>query len=735
MQLRRLLFRKETKRSFHKDYTFQRLLGNGTSSSVHVVKHRVSGGEFAVKVIHLDRLPKSSHALLKQEVDILKTLDHPNIVKVYDVYLDKSSKCMYLVMQLLRGGDLFARLERANFHLTEALAATFVHQMLRAVFYIHSHKIVHRDLKIDNFVFEGESGEELKLIDFGFSQCVSSAKSEMSRMVGTLDYIAPEVLSGNYTMACDMWSLGVATYVLLCGKAPFGCAKDTEQTIMRRIRSGEFSISGAPWESVSRPAIDFIRRLLVVDPTKRMTAAQAMNHTWIRLAGEAREHGNTPLANGKIACRLMQYRSYSLFRKVALQAIVYMLDDGRPRGGDRSPMTPKTPASRAVFTRIDDVKRAFYEIDTDGDGFISFAEFKAWFRSLGEAQQHSLGEGRFVSKQHPERRRRDTQTLFQLFNSLDFDHSGGISYSEFLAAAIDRKYYDHKEVLYEVFDRLDVDRNGFIECDDLLKLLGEDEFSIEDIRALFHSESNEDDAVDRSLMMAASAPRRRQATLRVDREQFIRVVLGEGDSRADAAATEAPAETRRRKLRNSLGHKSDIPLIRKLHDERSLRVVLRNATGISSAASPSGHVPPSPSPSPMEIASPIVRPRALSRHLRDADKRLPAPVLVSIRPSFDRRSMDVTVRWKRPTSHDGDDVSVYLYELWWQTKPAIEGAANVKPSPFQKLKVDANLTQYTFFGIADASILRVGVRVHWSNGDYSLSRILASNIGIAFIDA
>jgi len=268
-------FRKPVKEDFEADWS--NVLGTGYSGSVVVASQRTTGLECALKSYNKRVLSKSQLDMLKSEIDINLSIDHPNITRLLYVY--EGNDTVDLLMELCAGRELLHRLnETGVFHEPVAMEAT--HQMLLAVDYLHHQGIVHRDIKLENWLYDSVSDyATLKLTDFGFSRRWDR-REELHGSCGSTLYMAPEVFSGCYTEKCDMWSLGVVVYLLLCGQFPFHGATESESR--GKIMTCEYNFPTDRWDHISAHAKDFIRKLLVSNPAKRMSAAECLQHPWIQ---------------------------------------------------------------------------------------------------------------------------------------------------------------------------------------------------------------------------------------------------------------------------------------------------------------------------------------------------------------------------------------------------------------------------------------------------------------------
>lgn len=228
----------------------------------------------AVKCIDKKAL-KGKEDSLENEIRVLRKLNHSNIVQLKETYEDKQK--VYLVMELVTGGELFDRIvEKGSY--TEKDASALIRQILEAVDYMHCQGVVHRDLKPENLLYYNQDPDsKIMISDFGLSKMEDSGV--MATACGTPGYVAPEVLSQKpYGKAVDIWSIGVIAYILLCGYPPF--YDENDANLFAQIVKGDFEFDSPYWDDISDSAKDFISHLICVNPTKRYTCKQALGHPW-----------------------------------------------------------------------------------------------------------------------------------------------------------------------------------------------------------------------------------------------------------------------------------------------------------------------------------------------------------------------------------------------------------------------------------------------------------------------
>lgn len=263
---------------YHIDPT---VLGVGHHGSVRQCIDRFTGKRYAVKSICKSAQSVNVNSI-QREISLLNDMKHERILQLVDLYEDE--QYVHLVTELCTGGELFDKIVEKSSSgqgcFSEEEAARTLHQILSAVSYLHERNIVHRDIKPENILFEtNEENSPIKLIDFGLARKHRRGDAPMTTIVGTPYYLAPDLLRKSYTKACDLWSVGVIAYILLCGYPPFNGANNKE--VYQSVQRGIYYFPNAEWKHVSSSARDFVMRLLQTDPRRRMTAAQALSHPWI----------------------------------------------------------------------------------------------------------------------------------------------------------------------------------------------------------------------------------------------------------------------------------------------------------------------------------------------------------------------------------------------------------------------------------------------------------------------
>ncbi|XP_027333017.1 calcium-dependent protein kinase 29-like isoform X3 [Abrus precatorius] len=419
-------------------YEMKKELGRGQSGVTYLCVEKTTGREYACKSISRGKLVSEQEIDdVRREVMILQHLSgQPNIVEFRGAYEDRQN--VHLVMELCSGGELFDRItSRAaeNRNYSEREAATVMRQIVNVVHVCHFMGVIHRDLKPENFLFATKDEyAAVKATDFGLSIFIDEVYREI---VGSAYYVAPEVLKKNYGKEIDVWSAGIILYILLSGVPPFWA--ETETGIFKAILEGNLDLESAPWPSISATAKDLIRKMLNYDPEKRITAAEALEHPWMKEGGEA---SDKPLDNA-VLIRMKQFSAMNKMKKLALKVIAENLSEEEIKG----------------------LRQMFNNMDTDRSGTITYEELKSGLTKLGS----KLSEFE----------------IRQLMDAADVDKSGTIDYQEFITATINRHKLEKEEHLFKAFQYFDKDNSGYITRDELRQALTEyqmaDEATIDEV--------------------------------------------------------------------------------------------------------------------------------------------------------------------------------------------------------------------------------------------------------------
>ena len=494
------------------NYTVIKALGHGSFGHVFKVVHKITGNIRSIKVIPKNNLrPGFTKDEIIQEINILKSLDHPHIIKMFEFYVDDNN--YYLVNEFCSEGDLNEKLHKIKFF-SENVAKLLMFQIFNAVRYLHSKKVIHGDLKLENImvdsiledeklnqkherkksfasVIRDDSKEidlilnnkdkknininnlltieeeeernikhtktdlklikkkdfvlnkrtenigmqkveiknyELKLIDFGCSKMFTTYKKNFEDTIGTLVYCSPEVLLNNYNEKCDIWSCGIIFYLLLSGKFPyFG---KTENDVVEKILSQKVEFNFPIFDQISSEAKDLIKKCLIYDKNKRISAVEALKHPFF---------ANIDLNNiyhekidlKEVLSSLKYFSKHSKFYQVVLAFLSH---------------------NYAEKSQLEKLKKIFYKIDKNLDGKLSKEELMSAYKTAGiKIKKHQLE---------------------RIIQSMDFDNNGYIEYEEFIRATISKENLFTDINLKTAFDMFDLDKNGSISLNEIKEVLG-----------------------------------------------------------------------------------------------------------------------------------------------------------------------------------------------------------------------------------------------------------------------
>lgn len=400
-------------------------LGRGTFGVVHRARSIETNNIRAIKMICKNRVRTEDISQFIAEIELLRNLDHPNIMRLYEFYDDGLN--FYLVTEYLQGGELFDFITKQQ-TLTEGMAAQVMTQLLSAVNYCHKNNVVHRDLKPENLLLaEPGSLSRIKVIDFGTST-LKLPGQYLQKIKGTPYYIAPEMLGKPYTEKCDMWSCGVILYLMLSGTVPFD--GHNAKKILAKVKRAKYSLDGRHWDSVSSQAKDLVARLMQPDPDSRLSAEEALAHPWL-----VAYNSSSPPKTESIQASLEALKQFRATNKLKQAACVFI-------------------ASQTIGEQEQlKLTAAFKALDTNNDGKLSTGELLLGFKEL-----------------YPEEEAKEK--VAELLKSADVDGSGFVEYSEFLSAGMRLDSDENRQRLEEAFNMFDSDRSGGISIEELKEMLG-----------------------------------------------------------------------------------------------------------------------------------------------------------------------------------------------------------------------------------------------------------------------
>lgn len=401
-------------------------IGVGGYGRVYAAKDRMfKDRRVAIKklVRHCDEKVET----LKHEVNIMKELDHPSICKLFETYL-QDDKVMFFVIEHLEGGDL-CDLIMEQHHVEETTAAYIIKQAVSAVRYAHGHGIAHRDMKPENVCFcsADPGNHRVKVIDWGLGKHFASTRMKSS--VGSGAFTAPEVLDppsedASYTSACDIWSLGVMSYVLLSGKPPF---YGRPLQMLRCMQEEIYPMQGGIWDGISADAKDFIYGLLKRNSEERPSAGSLLLHPWL-----ARQFVKVDSeVVGQVISNVEQFSHAPDFLSICVCSVARQLD----------------------HRSLENLYRVFCCLDANDDGVVELGELRAAFTLVFGEDSDELAE------------------VDDTFSRLDLDNTGRITYTEFCAAGIGEGSYTQEQVLWAAFKTFDVDDNGKITAENMQQVL------------------------------------------------------------------------------------------------------------------------------------------------------------------------------------------------------------------------------------------------------------------------
>ena len=438
----------KNRRALTEEYEPEGQLGEGGYGQVYLVRHKKMNLLRAMKVISVKS--KTSEKKTDEEIELLKQLDHPNIVKLFEYFSDDDK--YYLITEYCKGGDLFDLIKKKR-TFSELSASYIMFQIFRALIYCHNtHHLVHRDIKPENIVVFRKNNAtddlyDVKLIDFGISKIFNKVeKKNDNKIIGSLKYMAPEVFEGKYDEKCDIWSCGVILYILVMEEYPFNGKDDKE--IIKKIKKGKYSFPDDFIEKSSNELRELIAKCLTLDPSKRISAKDALNDKFFNLYNTSEFFTHvTPAFLNKTINNIKRYEIRNPLQELCFTYFVH----NYPNQDD-----------------IILINRVFSKFNTSNDGKMTMEELKK-------------GLMKYLFKGKKSKAAAEKEATI-IFNKLDKNGNGLIECEEFVRAGIDKKILKNKKVLKFMFDFLDKNRNG--------------EISLEELKEVFRKEDGYDSKED-----------------------------------------------------------------------------------------------------------------------------------------------------------------------------------------------------------------------------------------------
>jgi len=409
-------------KDIRKEYRFKNQLGGGHFGTVRR-GYRISEKNkkmkfFAIKSIPMKNLSCNINDFIK-EVDIISTLDHPNIIKFYETFHD--DYFFHIVMELCKGKEIIHQMGNYGF-IEEKKVTYIIFKVLLAIAHCHNRGVTHRDLKPENILFDSmKKDAEIKILDFGLSRKYDK-EQKMHSILGTPYYVAPEVLKGEYDEKCDIWSIGAMTYLMLCGEPPFNGNSNNE--IFKKIVKENIKFKSLLWKNISNNAKDFVKICLSKNSNKRPSAQEALNHIWF--SNVKNEIHNNKNIKKEILLNIKDFNINYEFKQMVLK---YLINN------------KLSYEEKKVF------KDAFYALDFNHNGFIIESDLKKAFDLFNINI--------------------DEKQINHLFNILPENKNLGLGFIEFIMAGIDKKLIFTEENLEDAFNYFDINKTGDIEFDNL----------------------------------------------------------------------------------------------------------------------------------------------------------------------------------------------------------------------------------------------------------------------------
>ena len=450
------LFINEIENTPDKKYKIIKNIGQGSYGDVYLAYNIYTNEKVAIKKLYKtnDILTESE---IINEIEILKKLNHPDIVKILEFY--KTDQAYYLINEYCPGGELFHKVEQK---LSETQISVIFKQILSGLSYLHSKNIVHRDLKLENILISdteyvsitGEEYLDIKIIDFGNAKFFEKSITNNS-IVGSSYYMAPEIFMKKSGKESDLWSAGVILYMLVVGSPPF--RGESDKLIMSKVKKGVYDTNELRWKNASEEVKDLIEKLLIYDPRKRLTAKEALKHEWFKKMNSNALYSN--ITKNEIIKCIQNLLSYDINNKFKELVMAYIVHNMRK------------------IKQIKIAIKLFKLVNINEDGKLKKEELKKILLN-------------FVSEEY-------LINFDKIFNLLDSENNGYIEYDVFLRATLDRKNILNEENIKYSFDFFDKEKKGFFDENEMKNFFEKNKISDELCHIIFDEfDINKDGKID-----------------------------------------------------------------------------------------------------------------------------------------------------------------------------------------------------------------------------------------------
>jgi calcium-dependent protein kinase len=415
-------------------YEIGKKIGGGTYGIVFLSLNKRTKEKVAIKA--MKKLKKDNKTLnedILKEIEMLKTLDHQNIINIFEFY--EGDYNFYIVTEYCQSGNLLDKINKTNLQISESRTSVIIFQILSAINYCHQRNIIHRDLKPENIMLDNNSTNGypyVKLIDFGTAKFRETEYE--NQLIGSPYFIAPEVIDKKYTNKCDVWSIGVILYFLISRKKPFTGFSFKE--IFNSIKEDEINLKTSPFNSVSEELKDLIKKLLTKNPNERISADEALQHKWF-IKNKTKEK-LSELNSKDLNNLLDNIKNYYPNNFLQQSSLIYLVNK---------------------YPNAETVKKAsslYIKLDKDNNGIIDYDEFVNGCQILFEEKGENI----------------EKNFLIDCYDRIDSNNNGKIEYDEFIRAAINKKEFLSQSMMKQAFEHFDNDKSESITVDDMIKVFG-----------------------------------------------------------------------------------------------------------------------------------------------------------------------------------------------------------------------------------------------------------------------